>query len=193
MSWPAPQARAACILSMPMLPWPKTATESPGRICAVSTPAMLSLSDCRVAASLSEMRSSTLTSAMAGSRARSAKQPGSWKPMIGPRRQSSLRWEWHMEQSPQGSLARAATRSPGAYPATADPTSTIRAQNSWPKSWSGASVSSRLLMWSYAKVGIPKASWASVALGWTTSGSTSTWSGGQAASSMSSSRMSPKA
>ena len=64
------------MLSMPILPWPNTATDSPGRIWAVSTPAILSLNDCKVAASLSEMRSSTLTSEIAGSKARSAKQPG---------------------------------------------------------------------------------------------------------------------
>ena len=56
---------------------------------AVSTAATLSLSDCRQAATLSEMRSSTLTSAMPGNRARSEKQPGRSNPMTGPVRQSS--------------------------------------------------------------------------------------------------------
>ena len=56
---------------------------------AVSTAATLSLRDCKQAASLSEIRSSTCTRAISGSSARSAKQPGSWKPMIGPLRQ---RW-----------------------------------------------------------------------------------------------------
>ena len=70
-----------------MLPWPKIATLSPIWMPAVSTEATLSLSDCRQAASLSEIRSSTRTRAVSGSNARSAKQPGSWKPMIGPCRQ----------------------------------------------------------------------------------------------------------
>ena len=70
-----------------MLPCPKTATQSPIAMSAVSTAATLSLSDCRQAASLSEMRSSTRTRAISGSKARSEKHPGSWKPMIGPDRQ----------------------------------------------------------------------------------------------------------
>ena len=49
-------------------------------------------------------------------------------------------------QSPQGSLARAATRSPGLKRVAPLPFSRTRAQNSWPKSWIGASVSSRRLM-----------------------------------------------
>ena len=60
-----------------MLPWPKIATESPILISAVSTAATLSLRDCKQAASLSEIRSSTITSAISGRSARSAKQPGS--------------------------------------------------------------------------------------------------------------------
>ena len=129
-----------------MLPWPKIATESPMPMPAVSTAATLSLSDCRQAASLSEIRSSTRTRAISGRSARSAKQPGSWKPMIGPLRQ---RWSLPSRQNgqaPQGSFARAATRSPGRTRVTPSPTSTTRAQNSWPKSCTGASVSSRRLI-----------------------------------------------
>ena len=70
-----------------MLPWPKIATVSPISMPAVSTAATLSLSDCRQAASLSEIRSSTCTRAISGSMARSAKQPGRSKPITGPVRQ----------------------------------------------------------------------------------------------------------
>ena len=89
---PAPLIRATCMHSRPMLPWPKH--DDAYRRCAVSavsTAATLSLSDCRQAASLSEMRSSTLTSAISGSRASSEKQPGRSKPITGPLRQSALR------------------------------------------------------------------------------------------------------
>jgi len=61
--------------SRPMLPCPKIATESPMLMPAVSTAATLSLKDCKQAASLSEMRSSTLTSAISGRIARSASSP----------------------------------------------------------------------------------------------------------------------
>ena len=59
-------------------------TESPTWRPAVSTAATLSLSDCRHAASLSEMESSTRTSAFSGRSASSLKQPGRSKPMAWP-------------------------------------------------------------------------------------------------------------
>ena len=92
-----------------MLPWPKIATESPMPMPAVSTAATLSLSDCRQAASLSEIRSSTCTRAISGSRARSAKQPGSWKPMIGPLRQ---RWSLPVQAERAGRRTAASPAPP---------------------------------------------------------------------------------
>ena len=57
-----------------MLPWPRITTVSPIPSRAVSTAATLSLRDWRQAASLSEIRSSTFTSAVSGRVATSAKQ-----------------------------------------------------------------------------------------------------------------------
>ena len=173
MTKPAPLRRAICKHSKPMLPCPKITTVSAIRSCAVSTAATLSLNDCRHAASLSEIRSSTFTRAISGSEAISEKQPGKSNPMTGPLRQRSLRSERQSGHSPQGSLARAATRSPGRN-RLAPSVSRTRAQNSCPKSWTGASVSSRRLMRSKASVGIPCASCASVTLGCTQRGSTNT-------------------
>src|SRR5262245_68264 len=138
------------------------------------------------------MRSSTFTRAISGRQARSAKQPGRSKPMTGPRRHRSLRSVRHSGQSPQGSFARAATRSPGRNRLAPGPVSTTRAQNSCPNNWTGASVSRRRLMRSKASVGIPWASWASVTLGCTHRGSTRTWPGPQTGSGTSSSRRSLK-
>jgi hypothetical protein len=110
---------------------------------AVSTAATLSLSDCRQAPTLSEMRSSTATSEISGRIANSLKQPGRSKPITGPRRQRALCSPQHSGHAPHGSLARAATRWPMWKPHTPSPTSTMRAQNSWPNNCKGASCSSR--------------------------------------------------
>src|SRR6266516_820494 len=146
MILPAQQFRATCRHSNPMLPCPKIATVSPTRMPAVSTAATLSFNDWRQAASLFEMRSSTLTRAISGSNPSSEKQPGKSKPMTGPFRQRELLSDRQSGQPPQGSLARAATRSPALNFETPPPTSTISAQNSCPNNCTGASVSSLFLM-----------------------------------------------
>ena len=134
-----------------------------------------------------------MVTAISGMRARSAKQPGRSKPITGPTRHSALRSVRHKRHAPHGSFARAATRSPTFTRVTPDPTSSTLAQNSCPNSWTGASVSSRRLTRSYASVGMPCASCASVTLGCTQSGSTMTCPAPQAGSGTSSSRRSPNA
>ena len=142
---PAPLMRAICKHSNPMLPCPKMTTESPIWMLAVSTAAILSLRDCRQAASLFEMLSATLTREITGNEATSLKQPGRSKPMTGPLRHRELRSDKHKEHFSQGSLALAATRSPTQNRVSSGPVFKIRAQNSWPNNCTGASVSSRRL------------------------------------------------